>query len=117
MKRGGHGIGPTPGASRPGQATGGREGGTVHDYPVSLAHPPGHAQADFGEASFNIPDMHTASAVATERCEFHTLERGDFELLAQAHPALALSVLDVLVGVLGRCLRLVNLESYQLNQF
>ena len=70
-----------------------------------------------GEACFNIPGMHTASAVATEHCEFHTLERGDFELLAQTHLALALSVLDVLVGMLGRCLRFANLESYHLDPF
>lgn len=70
----------------------------------------------FGGAGFNAPGAHTASAVATEACEFHVLERGSFERLAQSHPALALSLLDVLVGELGRRLRGAHLEIYQLNQ-
>ena len=71
----------------------------------------------FGGASFNAPGAHTASAVATEACEFHILERASFEQLARAHPALAMSLLDVLVGELGRRLRVAHLEIYQLNQF
>ena len=71
----------------------------------------------FGGAGFNAPGAHTASAVATEPCEFHILERASFEALAEAHPSLAMSLLDVLVGELGRRLRVAHLEIYQLNQF
>ena len=71
----------------------------------------------FGGAGFNASGTHTASAVATEHCEFHILERTSFEQLAQAHPSLAMSLLDVLVGELGRRLRVAHLEIYQLNQF
>ena len=71
----------------------------------------------FGGAGFNVPGTHTASAVATEPCEFHILERRSFERLAKVHPALALSLLDVLVGELGRRLRVAHLEIYQLNQY
>ena len=71
----------------------------------------------FGGAGFNASGTHTASAIATEPCEFHILERASFERLTQAHPALALSLLDVLVGELGRRLRVAHREIYQLNQF
>lgn len=71
----------------------------------------------FGEASFTTPGAHTASAVATEPCTLETLRRSDFDQLASAHPALALTVLDVLAGLLARRLRLANREIYQLNQF
>ena len=71
----------------------------------------------FGEVSFQIPGVHTATAVATEPCELLTLEQDRFERLSEEDPEVALAVLRCIVKVLGRRLRLANREIYQLNQF
>ena len=71
----------------------------------------------FGEVSFQTPGAHTATAVATERCELFTLERGNFERLSAEDPEAALAVLRCVVRVLGRRLRQANREIYRLNQF
>ena len=71
----------------------------------------------FGEASFQTPGAHTATAVATEPCELFALHRDSFERLSREDPEVALAVLRCVVRVLGRRLRQANREIYLLNQF
>ena len=108
----------------------GQPGGTlyiVHSGSIDLRLPTGHHHWSrlarvgpgmlFGEVSFQTPGAHTATAVATERCELFELKRDSFEHLSEEDPEVALAVLRCVVRVLGRRLRRANREIYRLNQF
>ena len=108
----------------------GQPGGTlyiVHSGSIDLRLPTGSHHWSrlarvgpgmlFGEVSFQTPGAHTATAVATERCELFALERDSFERLSEEDPEVALEVLRCVVRVLGRRLRQANREIYRLNQF
>jgi len=71
----------------------------------------------FGEVSFFSPGPRTADAVASGKTELLVLDRPDFERLAQAHPAVAIALLNALGVTQGYYLRWAAGEINRLAQW